>query len=696
MGTTPAGTYINGNIFLDIQTADLVPNSLTETVQGFLLSGSLTTDSGIGDNVGVFAAQIKDTSLAAAPAGTYSNLPTISSGAGTGMTVQIFIGSSAPTTLGSFGIQSGGSGYAIGDTVTIQQSILAGVGVTIVAGQDLVSLPLTAADLTGGGTPYMLDFNPTPVSASQNVVPSNQKLFVGGPQLALYHAYNTTISQSLYNTNLPQTVDNDKGAGTLMWTTSGSNPANPNNYMTWTPDGSDSTSYQNTNIPFLIERGDVIRVEGIKNLADAVTNSSSSINIIEDFTVQGVVPYYYSSSFSDGQQNQDSLDGVISRNITQTNPAFDFPESNTNTGVLPLGAAGDFGTPTENLTWTGYIGGSGAAQGNPGRVGSLGTAAGGTGYVIGDIYATTATDSVGGSSNGTGATVKVLAFSSGTEPSTVEIVNVGQGYATNDILRLNFPSTSGQSFVSIFTLLDRFNTITRGGAQLLNTGGKIEVISSDENPATTGGWLKITLSNVDIDGNLGHGFLPGDFISIGGSGQDEAPAWSNPNSSNLPTGTGPSDNLQIKLTSALIGNQTANNDFTVKVDVNSPIVGIGGAATPSGSQVGVHLYERGEVALTANTFIQVSPDPNITLKGLLLGEVKKFTVKRQIEADDKIMLKNINPPSGSRGVDTPSGQGFLIPNDFSSTQKANALNIINQLKAKNAFDKPIEPGITKD
>ena len=72
-----------------------------------------------------------------------------------------------------------------------------------------------------------------------------------------------------------------------------------------------------------------------------------------------------------------------------------------------------------------------------------------------------------------------------------------------------------------------------------------------------------------------------------------------------------------------------------------------------------------------------------------------MTVRRQIEADDKIMLENITPPSGSRGVATPSGQGFLIPNDFSKVQKANALNIINQLKAKNAFNKPIEPGISK-
>lgn len=161
-------------------------------------------------------------------------------------------------------------------------------------------------------------------------------------------------------------------------------------------------------------------------------------------------------------------------------------------------------------------------------------------------------------------------------------------------------------------------------------------------------------------------------------------------STDLPTSS-PSSDLLITIQDQILGNQTFNNNFTVGVDVNyagSPTIG------PSGSVAGYHLYEKGEVALNADTFIQVTPDPNITLNGLLLGEVKKFTVRRQIEADDKVMIKNVNPPSGSKGIKTPSGQGFLIPNDFSEVQKSNALNIINQLKAKNAFNKPSEPGIT--
>ena len=49
------------------------------------------------------------------------------------------------------------------------------------------------------------------------------------------------------------------------------------------------------------------------------------------------------------------------------------------------------------------------------------------------------------------------------------------------------------------------------------------------------------------------------------------------------------------------------------------------------------------------------------------------------------MIKNTPPSLGSEGFLTQTGGGFLIPNDFTSIQKKNALNIINQLRQKNAF-----------
>ena len=55
------------------------------------------------------------------------------------------------------------------------------------------------------------------------------------------------------------------------------------------------------------------------------------------------------------------------------------------------------------------------------------------------------------------------------------------------------------------------------------------------------------------------------------------------------------------------------------------------------------------------------------------------------------MTKNTPTTIGSQGYLTQTGGGFLIPKDLSEIQTSNALNIINQLRQKNAF-----PGDTTD
>ena len=59
-----------------------------------------------------------------------------------------------------------------------------------------------------------------------------------------------------------------------------------------------------------------------------------------------------------------------------------------------------------------------------------------------------------------------------------------------------------------------------------------------------------------------------------------------------------------------------------------------------------------------------------------------MTIRRRVEADDRVILFQ-SPPSGSIGFRTPSGQGYLIPDDLTSTQKKNVQTLINQLTAKN-------------
>jgi len=61
-----------------------------------------------------------------------------------------------------------------------------------------------------------------------------------------------------------------------------------------------------------------------------------------------------------------------------------------------------------------------------------------------------------------------------------------------------------------------------------------------------------------------------------------------------------------------------------------------------------------------------------------------MTVRKRVEADDRVVL-NVNQPSGSKGVQTVSGDGYLIPDDLTDIQQRNVQKIINKLKSENVF-----------
>ena len=80
--------------------------------------------------------------------------------------------------------------------------------------------------------------------------------------------------------------------------------------------------------------------------------------------------------------------------------------------------------------------------------------------------------------------------------------------------------------------------------------------------------------------------------------------------------------------------------------------------------------------------IYVSPSPaNFDIPN---NEIYQFTIRRRVNADDRVIIFSTSP-TGSEGVRTLSPSGYLIPGDFTPTQKRNVQTLITQLRAKNAF-----------
>jgi hypothetical protein len=82
--------------------------------------------------------------------------------------------------------------------------------------------------------------------------------------------------------------------------------------------------------------------------------------------------------------------------------------------------------------------------------------------------------------------------------------------------------------------------------------------------------------------------------------------------------------------------------------------------------------------------IQVYPDPSTLQNKIPNGIIQRYTIRRKVENDQSVIVFQTSP-ANDQGYQTLSGPGYLIPDDFTETQKRNALTLINNLKAKNAF-----------
>jgi hypothetical protein len=83
--------------------------------------------------------------------------------------------------------------------------------------------------------------------------------------------------------------------------------------------------------------------------------------------------------------------------------------------------------------------------------------------------------------------------------------------------------------------------------------------------------------------------------------------------------------------------------------------------------------------------INVHPDPSTLTSQIPNGSIYSYTIRKRQDADNIVNVYSPVPPSGSKGAETYSGKGYIIPNDLTVTQKRNVQTLITQLKGKNNF-----------
>ena len=521
IASVPVSTSINE----PLGTIQMVTASNIEVVggvpiqsNGFLLSGSNTLFDVEGS--------VEDTELVAggSSGGTGNTGTTALTGTGTGATINVLTVSGGGGIL-TYSDLNAGTGYKIGDTLSVGGFNSAVIRVTDIIGESDNNMFLPFA---------------TSQSINEPTIPNAYRLEMAGPQLALYHTYNKLV-ESGSTREEPFCLANSNFvpfSASQLWIKDGLDPRDTDNYYSWYPSGSNCTNYADYQQPFLINRGDVIRVEGLREIFVANSIPSQSLAFNEDFTVLGVQNFRNSGSSSGGGTSGNFI----------VSPAT----IGTTVGVATV----------TTIVFT---------QGN-------GTDAG--------------TFSTNGSGTGGSLSLTSTVASKGNYQITSGFLVVGSstGYAVGDTL-----------------------TVT---STVLNAAGF----------GTTFGTVIVTLT-----------------------------------AANLTT-----------------GGTVGATGFTLKVD----------SACWNGDTSTYSEQAIGSIETVTPTFLEVTPDPLVALNGLQGGAITKYTIRRELEQDDRVMIRGIQAPSGSRGTDTQSGGGYIIPNDLSLQQKLNAVNIINQLRAKNAFPSP--------
>ena len=504
------------------------------------------------------------------------------------------------------------------------------------------------------GSNFLLPFSQNDPNSGFTGVEDTSRLSIGGPQLALLHSYNQLIaSQSIrpaLGTCFPQSQSD-------VWIPEGLSPSLPENYYEWSPSASDCPFFEDNSLPFLIERGDILRVEGIKSVhSPTISKLTSSIDFNEDFAVTEVQNFSYTGS--DFQVPPGTLvvgssplnSNVVGGNYPLSGLTGGSPPATTSI-VTTLDAVLSSGTGgfIELTLTTSFRDGVYTSQIKTSNMVIFAYGAPGTGYAVGDVVEVTQAtiNSFLGAGASTAGNLVI------TLDSSMVVGGVGNNFTT--AVALN-PDCDTTEIITATSLL----TSTSGVGSNYNTMTSTIVTPSGGTNSGTGATFNLTFGSTNGSATL-------TAISCATGGENYV-------AGNTFTWDAATLNAAIDAVSG--GTSTGTGTLTLTLD---SLTDFPPAEAP------YQQYDIGKVGLTLPTFLKTDRNPSEVLEGLEAGSITKFTIRRQVENEQSVMIQNTQAPKTSQGFLTQTGGGFLIPNDLSSTQKSNALNIINQLRQKNAF-----------
>ena len=523
-------------------------------------------------------------------------------------------------------------------------------------------------------------------------------LKVAGPQLAIHHIYNQAVKNQLVaptnNVCLPQEYltrftrpNSSTGSIPNFWVNDGNAPEVPSNYYQWAASESQCNSYLQNEIPFIVDRGDILRIEGTREKITAAT--TRSINFIEDFLVTGIQNYHYSGS---GELAQ-----LLTGNSNQFEPGGRAYFAN-GLPVVGAGASPASYNPGGNYFSAADIGIQTIAFPDN----TLGQNGGAvmTYEVVATLGLITMYISLGGSQSGA---------------STTDLPN----YEVGEIYNIEIPGTGtggGQnlSFNVAINVLNMKNVIgdnLNPPTYISNTGSDNQFqIRTNECGTSTlvnypTGYFSTsypTFLETDRDPkdvlNLDYGTSINRF-TIRRQVENETSVMGyniSPPTLRIREGTPiitgvllttPDPYTSVSYVSTIVGLNQASTIIAVgNTGVTTSGAGVAGqieliknSSNGTVASKGVRLIQQNsDRYIIGDTITILSTAPGVGGGG--------GSVVITLTAENLITI----PVSILGGANAQTGQGFLIPNDLSEVQNDNALDIINQLRSKNAFPTDVE------